>query len=266
MKKILILILVAATLVFVLTGCNTAASPTMAWADAEVLKYDITDSASKEKLGTMTITTQRTTLDNTLSGNTYSSNTKTSIEIETNAVKSNTVILSNAYTALALSKTYEDKLSADKNYTLEARQVGKNYVYSLNGEAEKKIKTGSGYTFSEFVYQYIRCYPASSAPSSIKIADPLNGQVATVTAANSGAEERLTVPYPDETKEINCSILTVSLSDSPVGKSIYVSFIPDKVEYEIQGLSMTPSKKIPAKIVENNLTYTLSYMRASDKI
>lgn len=266
MKKVLILILVAVTLVFVLAGCNSAASPTMAWADAEILEYDITDSSSKEKLGTMTITTVRTVTDNILNGKSYYSNTKTNIDIETNLVKSQTTVLSSAYTALALSKTYIDKQNADNNYTLEARQVSKNYVYSLNGQAEEKMKTGSGYTFSEFVYQYIRCYPLSSAPSSIKIADPLTGQIATVTAANSGAEERLTVPYPDETKEINCNVLTLSLSDNPVGKSIYVSFIPDKIEYEIQGLSMTPSKKIPAKIVENDFTYTLAYMRASDAI
>ncbi len=266
MKKLVVLIMVIAVFALVLTGCNSVASPTMAWADAEILSYDITDTSSKEKLGTMTITTLRTTTDNALNGRNYSSNTKTIIDIETNAVKTQSVVLSNAYTALAMSKTYEDKQNADNNYSLEARQVGKNYVYSINGQAEQKIKTGAKNTFSEFIYQYIRCYPMSSAPASIAIANPLNNQVSTVSVVNSEAEERLTINYPEDTKEINCNILLIKLSDKPVGKGIYVSFIPDKAEYEIQGLSMTPSKKIPAKIVENNITYTLTYMRASDKL
>lgn len=264
MKKILILLLTTMLLIFALVGCSGAATPSMAWAGAESLTYDVTNTESKEKIGSMTIVTLRTTSDNILNGSTYASNTKTTIILETDKVKSETVILSKAYTALALQKNYVDKLDETKSYTLNARQSGKNYIYSLNGGAEKKLKTSGSYTFSEFIYSYIRCYPIGSVPASIKIADPINNSVVTVSSVNTGAQEQLNLSYPDGTKTVPCNIVSISLSSSPVGKSILVSYVPDQTAYHIIGLSMTPSKKIPAKIVENDITYTLTDMKASD--
>lgn len=266
MKKIIILLLTTALLIFALTGCSGAATPSMSWADAETLTYDVTNTESTEKIGTMVVHTERTTTDNQLNGKSYACNTKTTILLETDKVKVETTILSKAYTALALSKNYTDKVDAAQSYTLEARQVGKNYLYSLNGAAELKLKTGTTYTFSEFIYSYIRCYPLASVPASIKIADPINNSVVAVGCSNTGVTDQLTIAFPDETKVVLCNIVAIKLSGSPVGKSIFVSYIPDKAEYHIQGLSITPSKKIPAKIVENDITYTLTSMKAGNSL
>lgn len=264
MKKFLTVLLISVLLIFALVGCSGASTPSMAWADAESLTYDVTNTESKEKIGTMTVVTLRTSTDNILNERTYASNTKTTIILETDKGKVETVILSKAYTALSLEKKYEDKLDESKSYTLNARQSGKNYFYSINGAAEKKLKTSGNYTFGEFIYNYIRCYPIGSVPSSIKVADPINDRVVTVKSANTGGQEQLNLPYPDGTKEVTCNIVSISLSSSPIGKSILVSYIPDQSSYHIQGLSITPSKKIAAKIVENDITYTLVSMKASN--
>ena len=262
MKKIVLLVLVIAALSVVLTACSGSATPSTAWADEETLEYQIINNLTKENKGNMKVVTVRNPFDKTLGGKEYSSaDGKVTIDITLEGQSTvHTEILTTKYTVLATHKVYTDLVDTSKSYELNAYHSGKNYVYTLNGGEEKKLKTGSsGYTDSDYIYHYIRCYPLTSPPSSIKVADPINNEVLTVSCS-AYASTDITVPYPDGSKQAACTGTAVSLSSAPKGKSITVCFTPDSADYYMNGWSISPSKKIPVEIIENDLTYKITAM------
>lgn len=257
MKKIIVFILAIAA-VFTFTACSGSETPSMAWADMETLVYKVENTSTKEVLGEMKVVTERRPSDTTLDGHEYSADGKVTINVKTKDAELNSVLLTTKFTVVASEKTYKNFNDESKNYTLVSNHSGKNYFYSLNGGEEKKLKTGnSGYTDSEYIYHYIRSYPLSSPPSSVKVAYPLENRVVKVSCT-AYAAEKVNVPYPDGVKEVECTVVAVSLSDSPKGKSILVSFTPDSKDYYVEGRSISPSRKLPVKIMENDIMYTLT--------
>lgn len=256
MKKIFLCAAVALAMIFAMAGCSATYTPSAAWADSETLVYKITDTLGST-LGEMTVTMERNPDDRTLNGKEYSTaDSKCTVNIVTETEEINIVSLVYRYSVLASAKTYSD---ADGNaYVLNSYHSGKNYYYSYDGGEEKKIKTAStGYTDSEFIYQYIRCYSPSSPPSSIKIADPSTGSAVTVSCTAVGTTT-LNVPYPSGTKEVGCAKIAVTLSSEPQGKPIYAYYTPDSADYYVAGLSVNLSKKFPVRMEENDVIYTLT--------
>lgn len=258
MKKIFGAVALAVMICAVLTGCSSSSTVAPAWADREELVYNVTDTNTKETLGTMTVVNERRPEDKTLNGKTYDADGKTTVTVKMGETTINAVFLTSQYTVLASQKT---RTEGENETVTNAYHSGKYYYYSVNGGEEKKLKTGNtGYTDSEYLYNYIRCYDLSStSPSSVKIADADNGTVKTVTTTRVSVSSAA-VPYPAGEKSVDCYVVAVSLSDTPSGSAIYAWYTPDSDDYNLSGKSISPSKKFPVKIVENNITYTLTSM------
>lgn len=258
MKKIIVTIALACMAVLLLAGCSGGETPAAAWADSETLVYTVTDTKSEATLGSMKMVTERNPSDKTLNGKEYTADGRVTIEKKTDKVHSVIQILMNRYSVVATYVQFTDLTDEKNNYVLESYHSGKNYFYSLNGGEQKKLKTGaSGYTDSDFVYHYIRSYPLASPPSALKIADPFSDSVLGLSCTYIGTS-KLNVPYPTGVKEVECSAIAVSLSEEPRGEAITVLYTPDSSDYYVQGLSISPSKKIPVKILEHDVTYTIT--------
>ena len=257
MKKTIATVVLILALAAVLVACNSSEPPTPAWADNEVLVYSVT-SASGETLGEMTMTTVRRPDDKTLNGADYSSaDGKVIFELKLTDKEIRTEMLTKKYTVIAGRQTYVDLNNSDNSYVLTTRHDGKNYYYSYDGAGEKRIRVGnSGYTDSMYIYHYIRSYPLSSPPSSLKIADPTTGSAITVGCTVTDLDS-LDIPFPSGVKSVLCQKIYISLSDAPRGSGIEVWYTPDSTDYQVAGLSQSPSKKFPVKIIENDVTYTL---------
>lgn len=265
MKKLILAAILVAVLVGVsvlAAGCNNSATPYASWADEETLTYQITDTNTKAVKGTLTVKTERSisTAKKTLNGKEYpSADGIVTMEMEiTGAYTQTTVFLTKGYSVLATQKTYVDETDATKNFVLNAYHSGNYYYYDKNG-AKGEIKVGSTCTDSEYIYHYIRAYSLSSPPSNVSIADPNDGSVKKV-GCSAYASTTIDVPYPGGNKAVNCTVIAITLTEKPQGQSIFVAYTPDSKDYELKGLSINASRKIPVQIIENNVTYTVTSM------
>ncbi len=289
MKKILLItVIVLASLAMVLslsacTGRNAKITVEPCWADNETLVYSIYDANNNvaPKVGTLTIELKANIGDDakTLQYNgedkSYSS---ANVRVRESLSKGNdclieTTVLASDYTVLATNKVYTDLRDANKSYTLQSYHDGSNYVYRIayaDGQVESgKIKVGgSNYTDNEFLYYYVRCYKTDSVPSKTKIGDPFSDQAIEVSCSNGGT---VTVPteIQDTTKKIHgavsCNKVTISLTDTPKGSGITVFYMTDSDE-NAAGTYGLMSRKFPAKIIENNISYVLNdYVAQSSK-
>ena len=256
MKKIIVLLMCVMLGAGVLTACSGTETPYAAWADEETLTYSVTDASGAER-GEMTVVTVRNPSDKTVGGTEYSSaDGRTDITLTFDGVTEKVIVLMKKFTAVAYSS--EKTLADGSKETVKGYYSGKYFYYSENGGAEQRLKVGSSsYLPGEFLYNFVRCYPMESTPASIKIADIKEKRVATLTTAVYG-RTTLTVPYPDGSKEVSCYAIAIGLADSPQGKPIYAFYTPDSAEYNVSVLSISPSKKIPVKMIENDITYTLT--------
>lgn len=258
MKKLIVVVIIIAVAMFTLTACSNTVTPAAAWADYETLTYDVLNAADNAKLGEMSIVTERSPGDMTLNGKEYSADGRVTFTVKTADVEMTSIMLFTRYSVNAAYKTYNDLKNTQNSYTLESRHDGKYYYYSLNGAEEKRLKTGTiGFTDSEFLYHYIRCYDPSSPPSAITVADPLSDSVIKLSCSAYGSSD-VTVPFPDGTKNVTCTAISVSPSQAPKGKSIKVFITPDSSEYHVSGLSISLSKKIPVRIQEDDIVYSLT--------
>ena len=263
MKKFLLtiaLVVVVVTVSLLAVGCSNSVSPSPSWADEENLTYAVTDTTTGENKGVLTVRTVRSPADKSLNGKEYSSaDGKVYMDLElTGRCTVHTEFLTSRYTVVALRKTYTDLTDGSKSYVLAASHGNGYYYFDKNGQ-KGEIKTGGSFTDSEYLYHYIRSYPLSSPPSGFKIADPNDGSAKKISVSAYGTA-KLTVPYPTGNKDVTCVVMNVALADKPQGASIRVFFTPDEKDYHLTGLSISPSKKIPVKIVENDLTYTVTAM------
>jgi hypothetical protein len=262
MKKFLFICLLV-VVSFSMIACTTTQTPTSAWSGVEVLKYSITSTDGSE-LGTMTTTMCRETASiftDVLDDVTYSTTDCNMISVvDTTTYSITTTVLAKSYTALAIKKIFVDKENDANSYTMIGYHSGKYFYYTLNGEEQTKLKVGSsGYTDSEFIYNYIRCYEISDIPTSLNVADTTNGTVTALSLSYSESAKMFeSVPYPDSTLSINCNMVTISLSDTPSGKSINVYYTPDLDTYNLESFAQSATtKKIPVMIEENDVVYTL---------
>ena len=286
MKKILIviaLIVVACVAFFGFSACtnrNTKITVDSCWANNESLVYTIHDSSvtANPAVGTLTIDLNANIGDadkNLAYGEdtrNYSSATVRITEklIKTSACEIETTILAYDYTILATNKTFKDLNTADgdSSYTLYSYHDGKNYVYTLKyadgTEKKGKINVGSSnYTDNEFLYYYIRCYNVGSLPSKTKVADPLSDSAVELACSSAG-----TFNVATECTDgviggaVQCNKVSISYSASPVGSSIDVYYVTDVTEHEVGDYGLK-SRKFPAKIIENNISYVLKSYSAS---
>lgn len=261
LSTVALVILIAVSSI-ALSACNSKAQPGIAWAYKEILTYEVFDG--EVSVGSMVVVTERSNVGETfskdLNGSTYGeADSRTTITVDTNKVNVVSTALWNGYYVIAQSKVYTDKKDAANNYSLTSHQNKKNYVYSINGGTSKKVKIGStNYCYSDFIYQYIRCYAAGSQPTSIKIADPFSDSAVTL-AVNTGASATVNTSYTStENVDVACQTMYFSLSDTPTGNAITVFYATD-TDANNQPVPMGGiSKRVPVKIIENNMSYILT--------
>ncbi len=283
MKKILLVtVVVLASLAMALSlsacsGRNAKITVEPCWADSETLIYTIhdNDNTVTSAVGTLTVQLSANIGDEkkklVYNGEekTYSSASVCVREtlLQENVCQIETTILASDYNVLATNKVYTDKnlSDGDDSYTLESYHDGNNYVYRItyvDGREGKsgKIKVGSSnYTDNEFLYYYVRCYKTDSVPSKTKIADPFSGKAVEVACSNVGSTTVRT-EIEDVNKKINgtvnCNKVNIRLADTPTGRGIEVYYLTDD-EANAAGTYGLMSRKFPAKIVENNISYVL---------
>ena len=285
MKKILlvtVVVIAALAMVLSLSACNSRNAKITVepcWADSETLIYTIYDSNNTvaPNVGTLTVELKANIGDDAktlLYGEEEKTYSSASVRVRESLSKANvcqieTTILASDYTVLATNKVYTDLQNAADSYTLQSYHDGNNYVYRIvygdGREDSGKIKVGSSnYTDNEFLYYYVRCYKTDSVPSKTKIADPFGDKAVEVACSNGGT---VSVPtdIQDTTKKIHgavsCNKVTISLTDVPKGSGITVYYMTDSEE-NTDGNYGLMSRKFPAKIVENNVSYVLNYYDA----
>ncbi|MFA6867021.1 MAG: hypothetical protein WCR54_05845 [Clostridia bacterium] len=260
-KKLILLVALILICSASLVACNSTPVPAAAWAGSEVLNYEVA-TTSGEIIGSMVCETKRkqsATFSNLIDDVNYeNADNSFKMHLDTNKVEITTNILTKGYNTLAIKKVYVDKEDSENNYTVVAYHSGKYFYYTLNGEEQNRVKMSSGYTDSEFLYNYLRCYQLSSLPTDIKILDPLTKTIIEVGATNTGLTKVFEIAYPNGNISIQCNEVEIALNSSPVGKPIKVYYTPDQDEYNLSSFSMDVSKNFPVMIIENEITYRLT--------
>lgn len=284
MKKFLIvtaLILVVCACFFSFAACtgrNTKITVDSCWANNETLEYSVHDGSKggNPTVGTLSVDLKASIADADKKlkygeeEREYSSATVRINEklTETGVCEIETTILAYDYTVLATNKTYKDS-KGNRVYTLYSYHDGKNYVYTIDyadGRTEKgKINVGAAYTDNEFLYYYVRCYEIGSLPSKTKIADPFSDSAFEISCSNMGTV-KVATECTDKTigGAVDCNKVSIGFSSRPKGSAIEVYYVTDVAEHEVGDYGLK-SRKFPAKIVENNISYVLKSYTASFK-
>ena len=285
MKRILtitaLVLLLCATVLSSAACMNRNAQITVdaCWERYETLEYSMHDS---DFIANPVVGTLRIDLNSYLSDDdkvlsfdgenrTYSSATvRINEKLERiNDYRIDTEILAYNYTVLATNKVFTDVKNGGKDsYSLFSYHDGKNYVYTIRyhdgTEKSGKIAVGnSNYTDNEFLYYYVRCYDIGSVPSKTKVADPFADKAYTLACSNVGTVKVGTEITNTDKKIkgiVDCNKVSISFTSNPVGSSINVYYVPEEIEEGDYGLK---SRKFPAKIEENNVTFVLKDYSAS---
>lgn len=259
MKKLLFIVIVL-VVAFSFAACSSPPPPGTSWADKEILVYDVI--VDGESVGELTSTLERNPADKTIAGTEYKKATSILTVNYVNAENGQSVVIKSLLNDFAPLATYKKVTTGDKDYELSARYDNKYYNYTLkqNGEEFKdRIKVKAPFIDNDLLYTYLRCQNLDGGINTIiSVPDAHSGGIQSLTAASQAAE-KISVPFPDENKVINCNKVVLTRNASPVGKSIIVYFTPGGDEHTIPGSigSINDSSKIPVKIVEGNITYMI---------
>lgn len=283
MKRIAIFILTVLSVVCLCACGSQTTTAGQSWADNEELLYEIYDdiqndgnesndvSVGDARFVTKSITANedKTDLPENIRSYASSADAKVTTNITINdKYDINTVYYSKVYRVLASVRRYHDVTDNSKDYVLTSYHEGNYYHYTLSYPNNDKIpdKTGklkvgsSGYTEHEFLYFYIRCYDVAALQASVKTVNPFTDSVYSLTC-QSVADTSVTTK--SSLGSVVCHTVNINNSDSPIGKGITVHYLPNKSPYNSYGEgSIIKTKKIPTKIIENNLTYTLKSFSA----
>ena len=277
-KTVILIVLIVVTLGFSACMGGNTTTTNQSWAKSETMTFSISDSSKNNtvigdsRFVTKTNLTEEDKLDAGNNLKKYVTNANTKVTVNTTVTGEydiNTVYYANVYRLLASVRRYHNLTDNKKDYVITSYHEGKYYHYTIsfpNDETVKdktgKLKVGtSGYTEYEFLYFYIRCFDIGAVPSSIKVAEPFSNSVYTLSCT---AGEKTSVATQVQTLgTVACNTVYINNSDTPVGRGITVCYLPDEAPFNSYGDgSIIKSKKMPTKIIENNLVYTLSSFTA----
>lgn len=260
MKKILLIMLVCVLALFSFTACGGGEIPPgIAWANKEILTYQVKDKG--QDIGELEIITQRISKDDDkyIDGKLYKdANHKITM---TYAFQDQTLTVTSLMKGMRPLATLKSVKTEEKEYVLSSYYSGKYYHYSLDQKGEKsskRIKVKGEVVDNDIMYMYLRCFDISSGfVKMLNIPDPFNNDIQSLTARRIGSK-KISVPFPDEEKEVDTVAIQISRNTAPVGEPLFAYYTPEKDEYNIGSLaSLDNSKKFPVRIIENNLTYDL---------
>ncbi len=269
MKKLLLIITIIATLTLTLVGCASTPVAGRAWADYEVLTYDVIENNAV--IGSMTMTIEVLGGEQTL---TIGGDTTTKYDLgsgssgkrltQTVTIDGKTVMNSQAlvkdWTTVASYKLVD---YATTSYTVNTTYSGKTVSYTKSiGGAEPingTINVGnSGYIDNEFIYTYVRAYPQldESMQKSITTIDYENMEKTSISISTT-VENVEAITFEGEARA--CALMVMQHGGSPVGKSISARYFTREAYTKPSVTSsIYDSFRIPAEIIENNITYKLT--------
>ena len=114
------------------------------------------------------------------------------------------------------------------------------------------------------IYTYFRSFNvgANGFSATIDVPDVISGSAQTLSFSNIGKENIADIPLGNGASNDFNTIETIktriSRTEAPIGDAIIVYYAANKNEYKIIGVTHHyDSFRIPVRIIENNLTYTL---------
>lgn len=278
MKKLiiatLILSLMLAGSAMLLSGCSKEVPiPGVAWAATETLTYSIKDADTQ--VGTLTVVSQRLSAGeykiDRLDGKTFKLSsgariTKVAKDADGNEIMYSESLL-NGFTSLASYK-YVDYNGT--KYEHKVYHEGKYFYYSKDGDSYKKLKAKSAYADNELLYNIIRCYELDKGyNSTLSVLSPASGSLEKIAiTVVADKQETFEINYINNNgeakkKSAGCVTAILSKTDAPSGMTITVLYATD---FQLSGAVSVPNNTsifIPVKIIENNLTYTLTQAEAA---
>jgi hypothetical protein len=151
-------------------------------------------------------------------------------------------------------KTTKTVTFGDLNYQLTAEYNGRNYNYTLDG-VSGRIRMRNIVMDNELLYIYLRGWDLESGdPRSVRVADPFAKTAEPLTARLASTT---TFSLPGR-GEVNCVVMRIVRTEAPIGTPIYVTYTRK------EAFSEFGSFRLPVRIVENNLVYTLTGVDISD--
>ena len=275
MKKITLFLVIIMLCVLALSGCNKKeAVPGTAWANAETLVYSAKDGNTP--VGTLTISITRIeqkeyhfeTLDRAFTiknRTTKGTFIKTEYKDNNDELVLESQALLDGFTSVAsYRKEITDKGVLESSIVYNSKGVEK-YIYKKDGQVQKegsiKIKAKDGVIVdSAAIYTYFRFFDMDegSYSASLQVADASSGAVHKLNFAKQGDDTVAGIPLGENGKKVtvNCVKAALARTQTPIGSPIYIFYA--KSNYELEGESMNNSMRIPVRIVENNMSYTLS--------
>lgn len=274
MKKVLFIIVIVALLIIPLTACSQEPVPGSAWASYEELLYEVTEGTTV--IGSLTTTITRITeesfefesLERTITINDRVTR-GTFIEIaymdlSDNIFLTNQILMDGFNTVASYREqvvdgaTYETKiLYDDKGVDWFSLKKDGNTINS----GDMRIR--GSVVDSGAIYTYFRAYNIGIKDFSrtIDVPNPTTGNAETLSFTSLGSEKVNGVPLGGEKLNDLTNIDTIKAritrTSPPVGESIIVYYAQQKDEYRVIAEGSYNSFRIPVKIIENNLTYTL---------
>lgn len=257
-----------------LSGCSKDVPiPGVAWADTETLTYNIEDGSTS--IGTLTVVSQRLKSGEykieKMDGKTFKLSsgariTKVAKDINGKEIMYSESLL-NGFTSLASYK-YVDY--SGTKYEHKVYHEGKYFYYSKDGGDYKKLKAKSSYADNELLYNIIRCYELDKGYSStLSVLSPASDSLESIAiTVTTDSAKTFEINYIDNNgeakkKSANCATAILSKTDAPSGMTITVWYATN---FQLSGAVSVPNNTsifIPVKIIENNLTYTLTQAEAA---
>lgn len=275
MKKCLLLLLTIGLAALSLFGCTTPDVPGSAWAQKEILVYDVlkkTDGENGIPFATAVSTLERVTGQvamKNVAGKEYtipSNGTHFSMvttDTDGNVIMESEFIMGD-FNPVASYKTVK---YGDKDYSYSGEYVSGKFVYNFtdnknpsNSVTGASIKTSGTYMDNEFIYMYIRCYALENINKAITLLTPPDGgSTDVVVKAVAEGSTDLLLPGKTEKEKVDISGVSINRATTPSGSGIYVTYTKynDDTDAGNFGLKTSKNYHIPILIVENDITYKI---------
>ncbi len=275
MKKITLFLIIVVLCVLALSGCSKKENvPGAAWADMETLIYSAKDG--NKPAGTLAVNIVRvaetefhfetinkhfTIKDRTTKGTFVKTEYK---DINGAAILESEVLLDGFAMVASYRKQVTDEGILESSIIYGGKGVEK-YTYIKDGAVQKegsiKIKAKDGVIIdSTAIYTYFRFFDMDDVAysSALQVVDASSGSVHKLNFAKQVAESIANIPLGENGEKITVDCIKAALgrTQTPIGAPIYVYYA--KSSYELEGEGMNSSMRIPVRMIENNMTYTLS--------
>ncbi len=274
MKRVTLFLVIVIVCTLMFAGCNPKENvPGAAWANEEILEYTAKEGTVTK--GTLTISVSRhkgefdfTALDkkfaikDTLTKGVFVTVNFNNVDGDT--VMESAVLIDGREMVASYRSEITDSGKIETSIIYGSKGV-ENYTYKKDNEViesgEIKIKAKNGLIIdSGAIYTYFRFFDMDSASYSttLQVADAKSGKVHKLSFAKQDDTTIKGIPLGKEGEKIdvNCVRARLSRTQTPIGAPIEVVYA--KSSYILEGEGMDNSLRIPVRITENNIIYTLS--------